>query len=148
MRGGKEDATIRPGTLTEFASGGTVEVVPYTICDPPSRVLERASVALGSSGYDLFQNNCEHFATWCKTGRHESRQVKRLLAAIGTAFVASTGIAFYNSWRKGQKTPRAAASARGRETREALCKAETARGTRCRNGALAGNYGFCGVHRR
>ncbi len=28
--------------------------------------------------YDLVFNNCEHFAIWCKTGVHESRQVDRI----------------------------------------------------------------------
>lgn len=29
--------------------------------------------------YNLVFNNCEHFAVWCKTGVHESRQVDRIL---------------------------------------------------------------------
>ena len=30
---------------------------------------------LGEQNYNLLFNNCEHFATWCKTGRHRSVQV-------------------------------------------------------------------------
>lgn len=29
--------------------------------------------------YNLVFNNCEHFAIWCKTGVHESRQVDRII---------------------------------------------------------------------
>ena len=30
-------------------------------------------------GYNVFSNNCEHFALWCKTGVHESRQVENCM---------------------------------------------------------------------
>jgi hypothetical protein len=50
--------------------------------------LKRARSKLGETkhkGYNLFNWNCEHFATWCKTGKEESAQVKtpkRLLLTI------------------------------------------------------------------
>ena len=31
---------------------------------------------LGEQRYNLLFNNCEHFAHWCKTGRHRSNQVE------------------------------------------------------------------------
>ena len=31
---------------------------------------------LGEQDYNLLFNNCEHFANWCKTGRHRSSQVE------------------------------------------------------------------------
>ena len=31
--------------------------------------------------YNLVTNNCEHFANWCKTGKHKSKQMYK---AIGT----------------------------------------------------------------
>lgn len=33
--------------------------------------------------YNLFQNNCEHFARWCKTGEHKSKQVTSGMIDIG-----------------------------------------------------------------
>ena len=30
---------------------------------------------IGEQDYNLLFNNCEHFATWCKTGRHRSSQI-------------------------------------------------------------------------
>lgn len=40
----------------------------------PEAVVVRAESRLGEEGYDLIFNNCEHFATWCKTGIHKSKQ--------------------------------------------------------------------------
>ncbi len=34
---------------------------------------------LNGHKYNLVFNNCEHFAIWCKTGVHESRQVDKIL---------------------------------------------------------------------
>ena len=31
---------------------------------------------IGEQRYNLLFNNCEHFASWCKTGRHQSGQVE------------------------------------------------------------------------
>lgn len=37
-------------------------------------IVARAESRLGMGGYDLLFNNCEHFATWCRTGRARSTQ--------------------------------------------------------------------------
>lgn len=42
----------------------------------PDVVVERAESRLGERQYDLFLNNCEHFANWCKTGNAECRQLR------------------------------------------------------------------------
>ena len=34
---------------------------------------------LNGHAYNLLFNNCEHFAIWCKTGVHESKQVDRIV---------------------------------------------------------------------
>lgn len=47
----------------------------------PDEVVARARSALNSQNqdsYDLFSNNCEHFAVWCATGLHESEQIEAL----------------------------------------------------------------------
>ena len=33
---------------------------------------------IGEQKYNLLFNNCEHFANWCKTGRHRSLQMEEL----------------------------------------------------------------------
>lgn len=45
-------------------------------------VIKRAMSRLGENKYNLLFNNCEHFATWCKTGISESKQVIDFLPAI------------------------------------------------------------------
>jgi hypothetical protein len=42
---------------------------------PPDEVVARALAHVGREGYSLAIDNCEHFATWCATGRRASRQV-------------------------------------------------------------------------
>lgn len=41
--------------------------------------VERAKSRVGEHQYSLKNNNCEHFAIWCKTGISESHQVNALL---------------------------------------------------------------------
>ena len=45
----------------------------------PAETIRRAKSRLGEREYNLFLNNCEHFAFWCKTGIKESRQVEGLI---------------------------------------------------------------------
>jgi hypothetical protein len=39
---------------------------------------------LGEQQYQLLTNNCEHFASWCKTGRNESQQLVDYGIGLGT----------------------------------------------------------------
>ena len=48
----------------------------------PEVVTKRAINRLGENKYNLLFNNCEHFATWCKTGIAKSQQVIDFLPAI------------------------------------------------------------------
>lgn len=45
----------------------------------PEETIARARSRLGENEYSLLFNNCEHYAIWCKTGIHESRQIENLL---------------------------------------------------------------------
>ncbi|MBM5793672.1 MAG: NC domain protein, partial [Cyanobacteria bacterium K_DeepCast_0m_m1_088] len=55
-----------------------IQVVTYPegSCSPAKATLQRAQSRLGEQSYNLLFNNCEHFAHWCKTGRHRSAQVE------------------------------------------------------------------------
>jgi hypothetical protein len=64
-----------------FSRGEQIYVRDYAICDPPEVVLKRAMSRLGERDYHVVFNNCEHFAVWCKTGKHQSEQVDRAIAA-------------------------------------------------------------------
>lgn len=41
----------------------------------PRTVVRRAKSKIGTHGYNLLWNNCEHFAMWCKTGLKLSEQI-------------------------------------------------------------------------
>jgi hypothetical protein len=62
----------------EFSRGQPISAVEYPegACSPQGVVLRRAMGRLGEQQYNLLFNNCEHFAHWCKTGRHRSTQVE------------------------------------------------------------------------
>lgn len=91
----KAKGKISRNTISSFASeslDGVVYAYDYKQCYPPSVVVQRAMSRLGESGYNLFGNNCEHFATWCKTGQWESQQVDGTFGSTATA--ASLGAGF------------------------------------------------------
>jgi cell wall-associated NlpC family hydrolase len=43
------------------------------------RIIKRAKSRLGEKKYHLLFNNCEHFAYWCTTGKHKSKQVPPII---------------------------------------------------------------------
>lgn len=70
----------------EFAAGRPVRVT----VDPPARfsaaeVVARALAHVGREGYSPLVDNCEHFTTWCATGRRASRQAEIVLSRIRAA---------------------------------------------------------------
>ena len=76
-----EGREILRSPLESFSLGAPVSVVTYPegSCSTAGVTLRRAMGRLGEQRYNLLFNNCEHFAHWCKTGRHRSRQVDELL---------------------------------------------------------------------
>jgi hypothetical protein len=91
--GSKRAAAISKTTLDDFACGGRVKVRRYDKRDTPDIVVERAESRLGDAGYNLFANNCEHFACWCVTGKHKSAQVNGAAATSGVVGVSAAGAA-------------------------------------------------------
>ncbi|MCF0221555.1 MAG: lecithin retinol acyltransferase family protein [Fibrobacter sp.] len=79
------DAVIHETTLKRFADGDSVYVMYFPFCiqlQTPENTVKRARSMLGcrgikDDGYNLFLNNCEHFAIWCKTNVAESKQVEQ-----------------------------------------------------------------------
>ncbi|MBJ7491780.1 MAG: lecithin retinol acyltransferase family protein [Synechococcales cyanobacterium SupBloom_Metag_052] len=73
-----EGRQILRSPLQDFSLGQPVSTVPYPpgSCSPPGVSVHRALGRLGEQRYNLIFNNCEHFAHWCKTGRHRSAQVE------------------------------------------------------------------------
>ncbi len=76
----------QPGKLELMASGSLISArylydMRYHIYSP-EETIERAKSRLGESSYNLIDNNCEHFAIWCKTGIQESYQVEGIFKLI------------------------------------------------------------------
>ena len=76
-------ANVHVVNLEDFADKKGVTVVPYAEgeCFLPYTTAGIAIKFLGDGlgGYNLLTNNCEHFASCCKTGERKSRQVYDLL---------------------------------------------------------------------
>ncbi|MCS7305036.1 MAG: lecithin retinol acyltransferase family protein [Thermoguttaceae bacterium] len=75
----KEKGQVVQSSLKEFCDGRPLMVVDYEHSDDPSTVVSRAVSRIGQKEYNLFAGNCEHFATWCKTGQAKSLQVESLV---------------------------------------------------------------------
>jgi hypothetical protein len=84
-----EGREILRSPLASFAGELPVAVVNHDDASPAGVTLRRAMGRIGEQRYNLLFNNCEHFATWCKTGRHRSRQVEDWLrtGALGALVV-------------------------------------------------------------
>lgn len=64
-------------SLSDFARRRRVEVVEYEGFHFHRDItMYLAEKSIGRKGFGLFRNNCEHFASWCKTGVLESKQSK------------------------------------------------------------------------
>ena len=82
----KPSETIERTSLATFSRGNPVYLAEYSdgFGFIPHVVVERAESRLGERKYNLLFNNCEHLASWCKTGVSESQQVKDFLPLIHT----------------------------------------------------------------
>lgn len=69
------EATVRRTSLAAFANGHRVYLKQYDYSFIAEDVVQRAESRLGEQRYSLVANNCEHFATWCKTGVQASSQL-------------------------------------------------------------------------
>lgn len=83
----KKDPLIRETDIEAFLKGGKLRMRNYKKRLPPSETLSLAKEHLSDNRYSLAFNNCEHFATYCATGKRKSRQLRQ---AVGTL----VGIAF------------------------------------------------------
>ena len=81
-------------SIEVFAVGSAVLVRTYDRRLSAEATVAHAESRLGSSGYHLVRNNCEHFAAWCCTGRAASTQVRRWVlgsqGAIATLVTAES----------------------------------------------------------
>lgn len=78
-------------SVESFASGGEIRVRSYRTRLPVEEIVRNAESKLGTHGYHLVRNNCEHLATWSATGSPKSSQVRRWAMTAPSA-AASFGV--------------------------------------------------------
>ncbi|GMW02300.1 MAG: hypothetical protein AMXMBFR84_34360 [Candidatus Hydrogenedentota bacterium] len=94
-------AHVARTSIHDFARGGDYDVVARASYEDGSRVLARAASRMGERSYHVFRNNCEHFASWCSSGRSASPQVRRaMLKVAGTVAVCGVCIALTVALKK------------------------------------------------
>ena len=87
----EETANINITTLDDFLKGGILEVRDYDeeelkIKKEPNEIIEYCKAHLGEMGYNLINNNCEHFANRATFGKSESSQVNNIFSILGGLF--------------------------------------------------------------
>lgn len=94
---------IRFDRVRDFSSGKKVIIVDHPEgAAGPERTIARAFSKLHEQDYDLFENNCEHFASWCRTGQMKSPQAERMAQLLPEAL--QTPLRFFGGL--GAKHPR------------------------------------------
>ena len=81
---------VKIHSSTKFVSGGYFDCggIEWKSKYSAKETLERARSRIGETKYSIINNNCEHFAMWCKTGTSESTRVimiARYMLARGTS---------------------------------------------------------------
>ena len=80
----KAGASVARTRIEEFAPMSEIKTRQHQKHFAPDVVVTRAESQLEAKGYNVAFNNCEHFAHWCCTGVNKSRQVRNVVAGLGT----------------------------------------------------------------
>ena len=82
----KVSPEVRESDLSSFLKGGVPRRRVYKKGRlPASETIRTAKNLLRNEDYSMARNNCEHFATYCVTGKKKSLQVRKIMAGLGTA---------------------------------------------------------------
>jgi hypothetical protein len=80
-----QNAVVHETTLQEFLKGGELKIDKQTKRKfSKNIVVSRARSLIGTKGYGMILNNCEHFARWCACGIVQSKQVDNAIDIIST----------------------------------------------------------------
>ena len=88
----KIDPEVRKTDLAGFLKGGKLKRRTYKERLPAFETIRIAERHISDKSYSMIWNNCEHFATYCVTGKKKSRQVNGTLSGLGTV---ATGVVVY-----------------------------------------------------
>jgi len=62
------EGVIRHVSLSSFANGDDIFSLDSPCIFSPEEIIRRALSRIGEREYNLFDNNCENFARWCRNG--------------------------------------------------------------------------------
>jgi len=77
-----ENAVVHRTSFEHFKDDCPVNVIDIENSKPVEETLRRAHSCIGMKGYNFLTFNCDHFATWCKTGERRSIQVEQAKAKL------------------------------------------------------------------
>ena len=87
----KKDPLIRETDIEAFLKDGKLRKRDYKKRLPPSETLGLAKKHLSDNSYSIAFNNCEHFATYCATGKRKSRQLREAVGGLVGIALTITG---------------------------------------------------------
>lgn len=87
------DAIVCRVSMDEFLQGDPLILVEHREpVLPGGETARMAESLIGTRGYHPLINNCEHFTTYCKTGRKDSAQSRRFIKAAITAGMTAIAV--------------------------------------------------------
>lgn len=95
---------VRKSTKNKFGCGKNIYIKKHKKCYSSPRVVKRAQRRLGETKYNLIFNNCEHFARWCKTGNHVSKQIDNAHIEVANYLYNKTQQDWENAQKEAFKT--------------------------------------------
>jgi cell wall-associated NlpC family hydrolase len=96
----KRDPLVTETTMGDFLKGGKLRRRDYKKRLPHSESLRIAKGHLSRNGYSLAFNNCEHFASYCVSGKKRSKRVHKVIGAFAGIALAITGTIIQKKRRK------------------------------------------------
>jgi hypothetical protein len=82
----QKNAVVHRTTLADFKDGCKLRIVEFPHGFSAEETVRRAQSRIGEKDYNFAVNNCDHFATWCKTDEHRSVQAdeaKKVITVLG-----------------------------------------------------------------
>ena len=93
--GSRRESLVVRIPIEEFTGGAPLAVVDSPASFEADEIVARAASRIGEGGYSLLFGNCEHFASWCRTGKAVSRQVEEAAwQGVGLGLAVRAGAAF------------------------------------------------------
>ena len=89
----KVDPQVRETNLSGFLKGGTLKRRKHEQRLPASETVSIAKRHILDRSYSMIWNNCEHFATYCATGKRKSGQVRRVMGGLSTVAAGAVVVA-------------------------------------------------------